>query len=160
MGDRKKNLQSAWKSIAEIKDVSITKTSSLYAAAPVGVIGQNNFLNAVLEIQTQIDAGELLRRLNHIESGMGRERKIKWDARNIDLDILLFGRQVIMNCELTVPHPEMVRRKFVIIPLMEIGPSTYHPIVGKTIAEIWNGAPQDVKEQQVTIFEKQGWEKN
>lgn len=155
--DRKKNLRTALKAIGSASGIDLQRISSLYQTQAVGFARQSDFLNAVAELDTEHTALELLEILSGIEAGMGRERSLKWGPRNIDLDLLLFGTQTIMNEKLSVPHPEMVRRKFVMIPLVEVNPNARHPIIGKTVADIWAGVPKDVKEQRLEVWEGCDW---
>ena len=112
------------------------QVSSLYKTAPVGMTEQPDFLNAVVEIQTTLPALELLGVLLHIEKKMGRVRTIRWGPRVIDLDLLLYGEQQIALPNLTVPHPRLRERAFVLVPLAEIAPGLVLPGDGRTAAEI------------------------
>jgi 2-amino-4-hydroxy-6-hydroxymethyldihydropteridine diphosphokinase len=156
-GNRRENLRQALGALAQADGITIAKVSSLYETAAIGNNARDDFLNAVAEIETQSGAEELLNLLNHIEKLLGRERKVKWGPRCIDLDILLFGPQVMMNEKLTIPHPEMVRRKFVLLPLVEIAPRTLHPVLGRTMREIWEEAGGEIKAQRVELREARGW---
>ncbi|MBD1383198.1 2-amino-4-hydroxy-6-hydroxymethyldihydropteridine diphosphokinase [Metabacillus arenae] len=105
----------------------ITNISSIYETDPVGYTDQNQFLNLVIEIKTDLSASELLVETQKIEKGLGRTRKIKWGPRTLDLDILLYNHENIETEQLIVPHPRMLERSFVLIPLFEINPNVRIP---------------------------------
>ena len=116
--------------INEIDDVNITATSSLYETPPVGFLNQPNFINAVVQISSSINCNELLLKLFDIERIFGRVRKEKNGPRTLDLDILLFDDLVLESESLTIPHPRMHERLFVLIPLLEISPIIQIPKYG------------------------------
>ncbi|MGR3317163.1 MAG: 2-amino-4-hydroxy-6-hydroxymethyldihydropteridine diphosphokinase [Candidatus Anammoxibacter sp.] len=116
--------------------INVTKKSTTYETKPVGGPSQPDFLNAALEIYTSLQPEELLARLQEIENDLGRERKIKWGPRTIDMDILLCGDSIMSNVNLQIPHPLMHTRRFVLVPLSEIAPHIKHPIFDKTIVEL------------------------
>jgi len=137
MGDRELNLLRAVAEIGRIPDCKVTGLSSFYETSPVGVTEQPPFYNAVLRIQTALSPHELLERLIRIETDVfGRTRTTHWGPRRIDLDLLLHGGTTISDDRLTVPHPRMSERRFVLQPLCDIAPDLVHPVVGKTIAEL------------------------
>jgi 2-amino-4-hydroxy-6-hydroxymethyldihydropteridine diphosphokinase len=116
--------------IAEADGVKLLRKSSLYRTEPVGSPDQNWFVNAVVEIRTALTPHALLKALLAIESNMGRVRGKKGGPRKIDLDILLYGQEVIQEKALCIPHPELHRRRFVLEPLCEIAPYAIHPAFG------------------------------
>jgi 2-amino-4-hydroxy-6-hydroxymethyldihydropteridine diphosphokinase len=116
--------------INEIDDVNITATSSLYETPPVGFLNQPNFINAVVQISSSINCNELLLKLFDIERIFGRVRREKNGPRTLDLDILLFDDLVLESESLTIPHPRMHERLFVLIPLLEISPIIQIPKYG------------------------------
>jgi len=117
----------------------IIKKSSLYKTSPVENKNQPDFLNCVVKIKTDYSATELLKKLKHIEEILGRKKANKrYQPRTIDLDILFYGKKVIRNKFLTVPHEKLYKRKFVLWPLSEIAPNFVHPVLKKTIKEIKN----------------------
>jgi 2-amino-4-hydroxy-6-hydroxymethyldihydropteridine diphosphokinase len=143
MGDPRKNCLEAVKRIGKLDGCEIVSLSSLYLTEPIGVSDQEWYVNGVVSIETGMSARELLNELLLIEAEMRRVRVRKWGPRIIDLDILLFGRDVINETGITVPHPLMQLRKFVMAPVAEIAPGLMHPIIGKTMMEIYRGLPED-----------------
>ncbi|MDX1905231.1 MAG: 2-amino-4-hydroxy-6-hydroxymethyldihydropteridine diphosphokinase [Thermonemataceae bacterium] len=139
LGDRNQNLQTALTHIEKIGEV-ISK-SSIYESEPWGVQNQQNFLNMVIELQINFNPQELLSELLAIEKKMGRERKQKWEARLIDLDILYFKNLIINELDLVIPHPFLQERRFTLEPLCEIAPMMLHPILSKTNAELLEICP-------------------
>ncbi len=121
LGNRKKNIELAVEKINASKDTRIMRISKLFDFAPVGgPKGQRNYLNAVLKVQTRLSPLRLLKQLKKIEIGLGRVKTLRFGPRVIDLDILLYADRLIKSKALTVPHPRMFTREFVIRPLIEI----------------------------------------
>ena len=137
LGDRRVILEGAVGAVSDLEGVEVVAVSSVYETAPVGVTDQPDFLNMVIGVETSWGARELLDRLLGVEIGFGRERKERWGPRTLDLDLLLFGDMVIDEPGLTVPHPEMTNRRFVLEPLAEIAPGVVHPVSGLTAMEMW-----------------------
>jgi len=135
MGDRVNNCILSIKKIKEDKRTVALKRSSLYQTSPVSEIMQDDFINCAISIYWDSTPYELLRMLNSIEEGMGRKRGIPKGPRVIDLDIILFGDMVIDTGQLKVPHPDAHRRKFVIIPCIEIEPEAFHPVFNKKLKD-------------------------
>ena len=123
-------INSAMKSLGKIQSTRIISTSSLYKSKPVGPQNQDDYINAVVKIETELESVDLLDCLQAIENEHGRVRNVHWGPRTIDLDILMFGDQIIQNERLTVPHPEMTNRSFVLVPLAEIDPGCNIPKMG------------------------------
>jgi len=119
--------------ISLFSHIRITKKSSLYRTEPVGLKEQEWFVNGVIEIKTKYTATTLLKVLQQIEKDMGRIREERWGPRTIDLDILFYGQEVIKEKDISVPHPELHKRRFVLIPMYEIAPYVIHPAFGISI---------------------------
>ncbi len=135
IGDRIRNCIDGINAIAGDKRAHIRSKSSLYLTSPVSEIPQEYFVNCAISIDWDDTASELLHLLNKIELEMGRERGTKNGPRIIDLDILLFGNAVINEASLTVPHPELHRRRFAIVPCVEIEREIVHPSYNKPLKE-------------------------
>ena len=121
----------------------LRKASSIYESAPWGKTDQPKFLNCVLEIDTIFSSRTLLETIQVIENRLGRNRTEKWGPRTIDLDVLLYGDQIINQPDFIVPHPRMLERFFVMIPMMEIAPDLVHPMAKKTIKELAETLPKE-----------------
>lgn len=116
--------------------VKVKKISSVYQSAPVDFLDQPDFLNIVAEVTTKLEPTELLEAIRRVEEGLDREREIDKGPRTIDIDILLYNRERIDQPNLTIPHPRMEERSFVLIPLLEIAPKAKFPsgkLVGKSV---------------------------
>jgi 2-amino-4-hydroxy-6-hydroxymethyldihydropteridine diphosphokinase len=135
-GDREANLREAVRRIGGLGEVRAV--SSFYDTDPVGYLEQPRFLNGAMLLETKLEPVALLRGLLAVERAMGRERvgAIAKGPRVIDLDLLLYGNVVMATEELTLPHPEMQVRRFVLEPLAEIAPGWVHPVLGKTVGEL------------------------
>jgi 2-amino-4-hydroxy-6-hydroxymethyldihydropteridine diphosphokinase len=136
LGDKINNCLEAVVRIDEISGCRVTAQSDFYRTQPVGVEGQDWYVNGVIVLSSDIPAQDLLKGLLAIEVDMGRERKRKWDSRVIDLDILLFGAEVISEKGLQVPHPLMHLRRFVMVPMVSLAPDLVHPVLRKSMAEL------------------------
>jgi 2-amino-4-hydroxy-6-hydroxymethyldihydropteridine diphosphokinase len=114
----------------------VTRVSSFYCTEPVGYPDQETFLNAVAQLETDLSPLALLAACHVIEEELGRDRLFRWGPRTIDLDILLYGDQVVNTGELTIPHPLMAVRRFVLTPLCEIAPEAVHPVSKKSFSRL------------------------
>ena len=135
IGDRENNLRKAIRALTEA-NVRVTRVSSLYETEPVDLREQPWFLNCVVRGETETPALDLLRALRGIEAHMGSEKLVPKGPRLIDIDILLYGDSTIDRPELQVPHPRMLQRKFVLVPLAEIAPNLQHPSWAGTAKQI------------------------
>jgi len=138
LGEREALLKAAIEQLAALPETRLGRVSSLYDTAPVGELDQPNFLNAVAQIETELTARQLLWNLLLVERRLGRVRHAsrRYGPRTIDLDLLFHGDLVLDTPDLTLPHPELHRRAFVLVPLAEIEPGLMHPTLGLTIAEL------------------------
>ena len=130
IGDSISNVKHAITKIHQIKHTKVIEESSLYQSKAWGNTNQNDFINSVIKIKTKLSPEKLLEKLLKVESGMGRVRKEKWGPRIIDIDILLYGDSVVEKPHLSIPHPYITERKFVLIPLYELNPQLNIPNKG------------------------------
>lgn len=140
VGDREAQLRDAIGRLAALG--RLLKVSSFYETEPVEFTDQPWFLNCALELETDLPAEALVRQLLRIETEMGRRRVQKKGPRSIDIDILLFGDEIIDTSELTIPHRAMQERRFVLEPLAEIAPNMRHPVIKKTIKQLLDALPE------------------
>jgi 2-amino-4-hydroxy-6-hydroxymethyldihydropteridine diphosphokinase len=144
LGNSEKNCLEAVDRIGQTPKCKVTRMSGLYRTEPVGVNGQAYYINCVAEVLTGLPAKRLMERLLAIEKDMGRVREGgRWQARIIDLDILLFGREIIREDNLTVPHPFMHRRRFVMVPMVDLAPDLIHPSLGKGMSGLLQEITED-----------------
>jgi len=136
LGDRKANLTNACNKIRN-RVGTITKFSKLYETSAWGKTDQPNFLNQAILVETELLPHDLLKTILEIETEMGRTRAEKWEARTIDIDILLFNDAIINLPDLIIPHPHLHERNFALIPLMDIAAEVNHPILNITIEELY-----------------------
>ena len=127
-------VRAALEALAALPGVRLVRASSLYRTAPVGVSGQPDYINAVAEVSTDLPPGELLAALFRIEERFGRERHYRYAPRTLDLDLLLHDDLVLHTQELTLPHPRLHLRAFVLVPLAEIAPDLRLPGRGSVAA--------------------------
>jgi 2-amino-4-hydroxy-6-hydroxymethyldihydropteridine diphosphokinase len=127
LGDRRANLAAALDRLERSPEVRLRRCSSLYESAPVGVLDQPWFLNGVVQVETRLAPFDLLALLKEIERDLGRRPGRRWGERAIDLDLLLYDDLSLATGELTVPHPELWRRLFVLAPLRELAPELSAP---------------------------------
>lgn len=139
-------LDEACRRLRRLDDLEIIAISSYYLTEPVGILDQPRFVNAVLKARTRLSPEVLLEALLQVENDMGRVRKQRWGPRLVDLDLLLYNSIVVNTLRLKVPHPEMASRGFVLLPLAEIDPQAFHPVLLKTAAQLVNELPLEAKQ--------------
>ena len=137
MGDREQNLNRGVEMLRCSENVEVTAVSSYVNTAPVGYTEQPDFLNAVVEVRTILTPRALLEACIRIEKSMKRERIIRWGPRIIDLDIVLYGDLILDEEQLTIPHPRMHEREFVLGPLNEIAPQILHPVFKQCVHDLY-----------------------
>lgn len=136
LGDREGTLRKAVLMIAALPTTRCITISSLYSTAPVGYTEQPEFLNCVACVETGLPPLELLHKLQKIEIALGRKPRTKWHEREIDIDMLLYDNLTLNHKDLILPHPEMHKRGFVLVPISEINPDLQHPKLSGTIQEL------------------------
>jgi 2-amino-4-hydroxy-6-hydroxymethyldihydropteridine diphosphokinase len=134
VGDRLENLRKAFRLLCQA-GIALHCTSSIYETEPVDNLDQGSFLNCVAEIATTVEPLALLRKLQQIEAQLGRARTIPKGPRTLDIDILIYGDTTLDSEELTLPHPRMLQRRFVLEPLRELAPTLLVPGIGKNVEE-------------------------
>lgn len=142
IGDREQQINEALNKLQQVCDTELVTVSSLYETAPVGGVIQDDFLNGAAIVETSLTPIDFLNEIQRIELELGRERKVHWGPRTIDLDVLLMDDYIIEHERLNVPHPYMHERSFVLIPLAEIAPEAVHPILNKSINELVTVDPE------------------
>ena len=137
LGEKEQQIREAVEKLDNHPDVRVCRTSTLICTKPYGGVEQDDFLNGVVELDTLLTPMELLDLLHQLEQKAHRERKIHWGPRTLDLDILLYDDLCLAEPELTVPHVDMVHRDFVLRPMAELVPGLVHPVLRKTMAQLW-----------------------
>ncbi len=136
LGEREKSIRNAVKMLAECEGIEVVRVSEIIETNPLGQVNQPKYMNAVAEITTTLSAEDLHKKLADVEVWHGREKKEKWTSRIIDLDLLLYGADVINHPDLTVPHPQMHLRSFVLKGLCELNPELVHPVINQSVNEL------------------------
>lgn len=137
MGDRAGYLDGAVKQLLQDDDFKELKKSTWIETAPYGGVVQDDFLNGVLKVQTLLSPSQLLNRLHDIEAAADRKREVHWGPRTLDLDILFYDDLVLDAEDLIIPHPDLQNRSFVLKPMCELAPFLRHPVLQKTVAQLW-----------------------
>jgi 2-amino-4-hydroxy-6-hydroxymethyldihydropteridine diphosphokinase len=152
LGEREVHMKAALEELTHLPETRLGRVSSIYDTAPVGDLDQPNFLNAVAQLETDLTARQLLWNLLLVERRLGRVRSAsrRFGPRVIDLDLLVFGDQVLDADELVVPHPLMHLRGFVLVPLAEIEPTLVHPTLGRTMQELLDGLEERPRPKPVS----------
>ncbi|MCW5897052.1 MAG: 2-amino-4-hydroxy-6-hydroxymethyldihydropteridine diphosphokinase [Bacteroidetes bacterium] len=151
VGDRHTFLNTAGAEIKLLPATKVVWVSPVYETEPYGKTDQPKFLNAALEIETVLLPANLLKELKKIETRTGRTTTEHWGPREIDIDILLYDGFVQQDGEVTVPHPELEKRKFVLVPLREIAADVVHPVNGMTISELTAACRDSAKVVQTSF---------
>ena len=152
LGRKKANIRRTVKLLSKNKDIKILKISSLYETEPVGYVKQDWFVNACLKAETNLSPRQLLSVLKDIEKKLKKKKKfIRWGPRTIDLDILLYDNLRLKTKDLVIPHPEMHKRAFVLIPLMELEPNLVHPTKRKSILELLANLKKSKRVKRLTL---------
>lgn len=153
LGDRLANLSAAVDLLVSAPGVCVTEVSSLYVTSPVGMAEQPDFYNAVVGIETSLKPHDVLTLCMEIESSLGRERTIHWGPRTLDVDVLLIEGIEVHTDTLTVPHPRLMERAFVLVPLAQIAPDVVLPD-GNTVEQ----AVKSITGQRVDMLWESDWE--
>jgi 2-amino-4-hydroxy-6-hydroxymethyldihydropteridine diphosphokinase len=136
LGDRQSCIRNALKMLADIPGVEVLHNSDIIETAPLAGLNQPKYVNCVAEIKTILSAQTLYQKMSQIENSLGRVRQEKWLPRTIDLDLLLFGNEIINTAELTIPHPQMHLRSFVLKGICQLNPEFEHPVIKVSAAEL------------------------
>ena len=150
LGTPGRNCVEAIEKISTNDHIKIISKSSFYKTAPIGDIEQDWFINSVIRVDTKLNPKELLLTLLNIESEMGRIRKEKWGPRLIDLDLLFYDKLILNQKGITLPHPEIQKRNFVLVPLNEISENLTHPILKKTVKTLLQESSDDTEVKKLT----------
>lgn len=142
LGDKISNCRCAIEEMGHLPGCHVAACSSLYKTEPEGVTGQGWYINCVSQLATDLSPTQLIKALLSIEHAMGRRRRKRWEARIIDLDILLFGQEVIRSHDVMIPHPLLHQRRFVLEPLAQLAPELIHPVLKTTIRQLLHGLPR------------------
>ncbi len=158
LGDREATFAAVIRALKEEGEWLILAASSIYETPPLGPAGQPPYLNAVVALRAWLSPIDLLRRLQAIEDGLGRNRgpdAVRWGPRLIDLDVLFYGDRCIDLPDLVVPHPAAHERAFVMTPLAELAPTLCHPVLGVAVSDIADGLPG---RDEVRVWQRpEGW---
>ena len=148
LGDRFTNMARAVE-LLRGRAGEVTRVSGLYETAPWGNVVQPHYLNQAIELLTELTPAKLLKTTQRIEEELGRIRQTKWGARIIDIDILFYEDHIVATPTLTIPHPHIHRRNFVMVPMLDIAPQWQHPVFKKTIEELYRASEDELKVERV-----------
>ncbi|HEU4964029.1 MAG TPA: 2-amino-4-hydroxy-6-hydroxymethyldihydropteridine diphosphokinase [Bacilli bacterium] len=138
IGDRLGNLRTAIAKLDEHPAIRVTRVSPVYETEPWGYTDQAAFLNLCVEVKTSLEPKKLHKVTHSTELDLGRQRDIRWGPRTLDIDILLMDQQVMDTAELTLPHPRMSERAFVLVPLADIAGEVVNPVTRRTVSDMAN----------------------
>jgi 2-amino-4-hydroxy-6-hydroxymethyldihydropteridine diphosphokinase len=149
VGNPLQQCRDALREIASLKNMQVLRRSSLYRTEPVGNTNQDWFVNGVLEVRTTFTAPQLLKAMQGVEQTLGRVSTEKWGPRTIDIDILLYGQEIIGIGDLVIPHKEMHKRRFVLVPMNEIAPYVIHPLYGVSMKGLLDRLEDDLVVERI-----------
>jgi len=151
LGDSRRILEQAVVALGQLAAIRISSVSSVFVTVPVGGVEQPEFSNQALRVETALPPHELLRVLLEVESRFGRTREVHWGPRTLDLDLLLYDDAVLNTPDLTLPHPRLHERGFVLGPLLELAPDLRHPAMGETIRDLYRAWSRSTEGPQYHI---------
>lgn len=143
VGDRVEFLAAAIRGIADFPWTVVDDVSDVYITEPVGDISQSDFLNVCISVRTDLDHLTFHSKMKALEQSIGRTESVRWGPREIDIDLLFFDHIIVNATTLTIPHKEILNRRFVLQPLAQIAPMIMHPLAGKSISELLEAANDD-----------------
>jgi dihydroneopterin aldolase/2-amino-4-hydroxy-6-hydroxymethyldihydropteridine diphosphokinase len=155
ISDRASFLKHALEALQAEQRVQVVRCSSIYETEPYGPVEQSDFLNMIVQIETLLPSFALLRYIHKIETDLERVRDVHWGPRTIDLDLLVFGQTITQSEELSLPHPEIARRAFVLKPLAEIAPHLVVPGINRSVMDLWQNLNG---EEEVRLWKKNNGE--
>ena len=143
LGDRQAYLEQGSKELDALESCKVCEQSGIIETEPYGDVAQDKFLNCVIRVETVLNPQQLLEVLHEIEAHAGRTREVHWGPRTLDMDILFYDHITINTPQLTIPHADMQNRRFVLEPLCEIASWYQHPVLHKTVRQLWDGLVKD-----------------
>jgi 2-amino-4-hydroxy-6-hydroxymethyldihydropteridine diphosphokinase len=148
--DRQENIRQALE-LLEHKGVRILQVSSFYETEPLYIVDQPWFLNVAAEVQSELAPQSFFELLQQVELSLGRERKVRFGPRTIDIDILFYGNELFDHSALQIPHPRLQERKFVLVPMAELAPDFIHPVLKKSMSELLKKCSDSSKIKKVLL---------